>query len=258
VNRSTHASGKRSVGTEPERVGTDVFDKRVGAHMSAVRRFNDTVEQLRDWRGRERLIRRVFGLPAKAPQAPIRPESGEREKIRRRRAAWHAEDRRADIAQAVARLPISVGSLKDRALGEIEIARGKRALASARTLRYTSIYVLPTRGCTDIDGYFDFGRRSSFGLSLAAAGAINNLALRQWEDGDPLDDDGLEGMLGGHHILIPGDVLTPELAAEALRRWYRSRFESKRHHWTHLTGSDPAIVLDLNWVDDDQGRGVLS
>ena len=83
--------------------------------MSAARRFNDTVEQLRDGRARERLIRRVLGLPAKAPQAPTWPESGEREKLRRRRVAWHAEDRRADIAQAIARLPITVRRAHHRA-----------------------------------------------------------------------------------------------------------------------------------------------
>ena len=221
--------------------------------MSAARRFNDTVEQLRDGRGRERLIRRVLGLPAKAPQAPTWPESGEREKLRRRRAAWHAEDRRADIAHAVALLPITVGRLKDRTLREIEIARGMRALASARTLRYTSIYVLPTRGCTDIDGYFDFGRRSSFGLSLVAASAVNDSALGAWQEDDPLTDDGLRGLLGGRHVLIPGDELTPELAIEALQRWYRSRFKFKRRHWTHLTGGEPTIVLDLDWADVESG-----
>jgi hypothetical protein len=222
--------------------------------VSTLRRFNDTVEQLRDWRGRERLIRRVLGLPAKAPQAPTWPAAGEREKLRRRRAAWHAEDRRADIAQAVARLPVTVGWLKDRALGEIEIARGQRALAAARELRYTSIYVFPTRGCSDIEGYFDFGRKGSFPVWLVAGGAVNRWAISYWEEGEPIAPHvGL-----GNAILIPGDEVTPELAAEALQRWYRSRFEFKRHHWTHLTGKEPTIVLDLNWVGHDQGRGALS
>jgi hypothetical protein len=157
-----------------------------------------------------RLIRRALGLPAKAPQAP-KPASGERERILRRRAAWHAEDPRADIAYALARLPITVRLTKDRALREVEIVRGTRALASARTLRYTSIYILPIRGCTDIEGHFDFGSKGSFQLSLLAVGSVNRWVISEWENGDPLTDDGLQGLLGGRHVFIPGDELTPSL-----------------------------------------------
>jgi hypothetical protein len=134
------------------------------------------------------------------------------------------------------------------------LARGQRALAAARELRYTSIYVFPTRGCSDIEGYFDFGRKGSFPVWLVAGGAVNRWAISYWEEGEPIAPHvGL-----GNAILIPGDEVTPELAAEALQRWYRSRFEFKRHHWTHLTGKEPTIVLDLNWVGHDQGRGALS
>jgi hypothetical protein len=213
--------------------------------------FKDAVEQLRHSRGRERLIRRGLGLPAKAPQAPTWGASGEREKLRRRRAAWHAEDRRADIAQALARLPNTVRWYAVEALGAVQLARGKRVLASARTLRYTSIDVHPIRGCTDIDGYFDFGARSTFHLSLVAAGTLNDEALRAWQQEEPLTGEGLKGMLGGRHILVPGDELTPELVTEALRRWYRHRFELTRRHWTYFTGTEPTIVLDLDWADID-------
>jgi hypothetical protein len=230
------------------------------AYVSALVRFNGIVEQLRDWRGRERLLRRALGLPGEAPEpsdhefvregvdrVPVADlEPGD---VQRRRTAWDAEDWRADIALALARLPISITLLKDTALGEVEVARGKRALASARTLRYTSTSVIPTRGCTDIDGYFDLGPGRTFHLSLVATGAVNDEALRAWEDGELLDDDGLENLLGGRHILIPGDEVTPELAAEALGRWYQDRFESKRRHWTHQTATEPTIVLDLNWAD---------
>ena len=88
--------------------------------------------------------------------------------------------------------------------------RDKRALASVRTLRYTSIYVLPTRGCSDIEGYFDLGGRSTFHLSLVATGAVTDWALDEWTNGGLLDDGGLAGLLGGRHILIPGDEVTPE------------------------------------------------
>ena len=83
---------------------------------------------------------------------------------------------------------ITVGRLKDRTLREIEFARGKRALATARELRYTSIYFFPTRGCTDIEGYFDFESKGSFPVWLVAGGAVNRWAISYWEDGDaPFD-----------------------------------------------------------------------
>jgi hypothetical protein len=243
VGRGSRRSTARSMGGS--NVGTEHGRSRdslcgwwpPGACVSALVRFNGIVEQLREGKSRERLLRRALGL---------------------RGEAWHAEDRdrRADVAWALAWPAMwlettTVGWYLVEALGAVEVARGKRALASARTLRYTSIYVHPMRGCTDIDGYFDFGRRSTFSLSLVAAGILDSEALRAWQEGDPLTDDGLRGLLGGRHILIPGDEVTPELAADALQRWYKNRFEYKRRHWTHPTGAQPTIVLDLKWEDAD-------
>src|SRR5262249_53230966 len=136
-------------------------------------------------------------------------------------------------------------------LGGIDVARGKRALACARTLRYTSVYVLPTRGWRH-RGYFDLGGGRSLRLPLVATGAVNNLAVSEWKDRELLDDDGLAGLFRGRHIWLPGDEVTPQLAAEALRRWCRERFESTR---LPLDSPDGRAAIDRPRPGLDRKRG---
>src|SRR5262249_8154475 len=56
----------------------------------------------------------------------------------------------------------------------------------------------------------------------------------------------------GRHILIPGDEVTPQLAAEALRRWCRERFEFTR---LPLDSPDGRAAIDRPRPGLDRKRG---
>jgi len=85
-------------------------------------------------------------------------------------------------------------------------------------------------------------------LDLLSMGAIEREARMAWERRNSVSTHtGIGGRLGAQTILLPDAALTEQRCAEAVRRWYRSRFAWTRAHWTHEEESAPRFAFDWEW-----------
>jgi len=161
--------------------------------------------ELRSFSQRERCFRRILRLPADAPDPvgyellptdhgtlgfqPV-PE----DRLQQVHSEWHGEDRRADAADFLARLPQRAELGCERARARLDSLRAKRALAKARTLRCRSHHIHPKRGCGDVEGYFDFGGDLAFALQIVSSGQADHYARAKWGHGEFVSDANLLGM----------------------------------------------------------------
>jgi hypothetical protein len=129
-----------------------------------------------------------------------------------------------------------------------EERQGRRALATARQLAYHAWTVGVEGYSVSMDGYLEMeGCPHHLTLDLLAMGAVENEARWAWDRGTVTTHRGIGGRLGEQTILLPGATLTEERCGEAVRRWYRSRFEWTRGHWTHREKAEPIFSFDWEW-----------
>ena len=214
----------------------------------------------------ERFWRRLLGLPAEAPE-PIaaqlhdgRIEFPSDEEKATAKAAWHAEDRRADVAAKLGdwtnghRLRTRIASLVDRLSAAVDESAHRLSghgsitaeLAAQRQLHFASHYVQRVGETSSVEGYFDLPSGRHFPITVTAAGAIPGWVVFEAEKLGHIATEE-NSFLYGRYVLVPGKLLGPETVSAALSDWYRERFDFKRTHWSHRAGRGPEIVLDLVW-----------
>ncbi len=124
-----------------------------------------------------------------------------------------------------------------------------RALATARTLMYHAWTVGVEEYSVSMDGHLEIeGCAQHLTLDLLSLGAIEQEARIAWERRDSVSTyTGIGGRLGAQTVLLPDAALTEQRCAEAVRRWYRARFQWTRGHWTHEERSEPTFAFDWEW-----------
>jgi hypothetical protein len=122
--------------------------------------------------------------------------------------------------------------------------RGRRALAQARVLVYTSPYVHDPKREHEIEGYFDLPGGLHYGLTIHSLRSGTDAARLEWETGSihrletyPWTDD----------VVVPTRSLEPDQVEEVLRRWYVESFRWKWGHWSNREGRLPEFRVALTW-----------
>lgn len=138
------------------------------------------------------------------------------------------------------------GELVDRIRWRLYQERSAwRALAAARELTYHAWTIGVAGYSACMDGHLEMkGCPHHLTLDLVAIGAVEHGARWAWARNTVETHTGVGGRLGAQTILLPDAALTEERCAEAVRRWYRRRYEWARGHWTHREKSEPSFSFD--------------
>jgi hypothetical protein len=101
----------------------------------------------------------------------------------------------------------------------VDCRRASRALAQARTLRYTSDAVRPIGDTAILDGYFELGGGLRFPLDVFAATAMVDYVRHDWNAGRVVHDGTWVIFGGGRWLCAPGDTLDDDAIRDAIERW---------------------------------------
>jgi hypothetical protein len=170
------------------------------------------------------------------------------------RIAWHTEPLRGraldgvlGAARDVIRAADDVASGRARPLRAIRRRSAWRELARTRHVRWVAHHHATT-GVTDhVDGRIVLASGRTIELDISCLGTETAEIREAWQQrGIGLRDPSAphRGVLT---LLVPAEVLTPQLCEEALVRWYMQHVERLRGHWAIVRRTLPSFELDAHW-----------
>lgn len=167
------------------------------------------------------------------------------EQVAKESKLFHAEGKRAQFAHKANQIS------GQRALAfvqrEIKHKKSSKELAQARTLEFTSHYIHHHKE-TSLDGHFKL--KHNFYLEIISAKAYQELAEEEWNfkpECEHLVTDKNNIYARRDYVIVPFDVIDESIALEAIKRWYKQRFEDQKGHWSNQENRLPEIIINLAW-----------